>query len=325
MSNPRTAPVHPWEFPPNPWERLHIDYAGPFRGHMYLIAVDAHSKWPGVIPMSSTSSPATANALRSLFARIGLPKQIVSDNGPQFVSEDFEHFLKCNGIKHIKSSPYHPRSNGLAKRFVQSFKSAMKKEETPISQRLSVFLLRYRNTQRPTTEESPVKLMFGRNLRTRLDLLRPAMHLRVSQEQSRMTLSSHTGKAVREFDTGETVMVRDYRERKKPWMHATIQRKTGPLSYKVKTNEGAIWPRHIDQIRNTATNEEPFDKYIVVPPVEEQKQTTHEDVVQRDNPVEQPHIDTPPPITERTPTTESRSVVNQRRYPRFYKQNNHTV
>ena len=64
--------------------------------------------------------------MRTLFAAYGLPEQVVSDNGPQFTSEDFKDFIKENHIKHILSTPYHPSTNGLAKRFVQTFKKAMR-------------------------------------------------------------------------------------------------------------------------------------------------------------------------------------------------------
>ena len=84
---PAPAPLHPWLWPTKPWERIHIDFAGPFLGRMFLVVVDAHSKWPEVIQMSTTTSTNTIEALRRLFAAYGLPRQLVSDNGPQFRTE----------------------------------------------------------------------------------------------------------------------------------------------------------------------------------------------------------------------------------------------
>ena len=120
---------HPWIWPTSPWKRIHIDFAGPFLDKMFLIVVDAHFKWPEVVQMSTTTTPKTVQVLQVLFAKYGLPEQLVSDNGPQFTSEDFAYFMKANGIKHIRSAPYHPSSNGLAKRFVQTFKRGMKAGE----------------------------------------------------------------------------------------------------------------------------------------------------------------------------------------------------
>ena len=76
--------------------------------------------------MASTTSESTINDLRYLFASFRLAEEIVSDNGPQFVSVEFQNFVKANGIKHIRSAPYHPSSNGEAERAVRTFKTAMK-------------------------------------------------------------------------------------------------------------------------------------------------------------------------------------------------------
>ena len=115
---PAVAPLHPWVWPAKPWQRIHIDFAGPFQGRNFFIVVDAHSKWPEVFEMTSTTAAKTIGVLRHLFLSHGLPEQVVSDNGPQFISEDFSTFMKSNAIKHIRCAPYHPSSNGAAERFV---------------------------------------------------------------------------------------------------------------------------------------------------------------------------------------------------------------
>ena len=88
------APPNPWRWPSKPWQHIHIDYAGPFMNKMYLIVMDAHSKWMEVITMASTTSESTINALRYLFSSYGIVEEIVSDNGPQFVSNEFQNFVK---------------------------------------------------------------------------------------------------------------------------------------------------------------------------------------------------------------------------------------
>ena len=94
QASPAVAPLHPWVWPDAPWKRLHVDFAGPFMGKMFLIIIDAHWKWPEVITMSVTTAKHTIDALRSVFAHFGLPEQLVSDNGPQFTSEEFAQFMR---------------------------------------------------------------------------------------------------------------------------------------------------------------------------------------------------------------------------------------
>ena len=173
--NPVKAPVHSWEQPAKPWKRLHIDFAGPFFGSMWLILVDAQSKWPEVIQMKSTTANKMVEILQSLFSRFGLPHQLVSDNGPRFISDEYKHFCEQNGIRRTLVAPYHLSSNGEAERFVQTFKAAMRKaEQKELQLALTQFLLRYRTTPHLVTGKSPAELIFGRQIRTRLDLLHPS-------------------------------------------------------------------------------------------------------------------------------------------------------
>ena len=98
------APLHPWEWPGKPWGRIHIDYAGPFQGRMFLVIVDSHSKWLEVHVTHSASSAVTIEKLQTTFAALGLPEIIVSDNGTSFTSQEFQTFLKQNGIQHVRTS-----------------------------------------------------------------------------------------------------------------------------------------------------------------------------------------------------------------------------
>ena len=124
--------------------------------------------------MNSTTAEKTTDVLRQLFARFGLPNHIVTDNGPQFAADKFRQFCCNNGIFHTFVAPYHPSSNGQAERFVQTFKSAMQKGKgSELEKTLNQFLLRYRTTPHPKTGKSPSEIMFGRNIKTRLDLLHP--------------------------------------------------------------------------------------------------------------------------------------------------------
>ena len=81
---------------------------------MILVIVDSHSKWTEALLVNSATSHATIEKLQSVFATRGLPEVLVSDNETAFTSEEFP------GIQHLTSVPYHPASNGLAKRAVQT-------------------------------------------------------------------------------------------------------------------------------------------------------------------------------------------------------------
>ena len=190
QDSPPLAPLIPWNWATSPRSRLHFDYVGPFLGHMWLLIIDTHSKRIEVFQMSSTSSSATIQCLRDVFARFGLPDRIVSDNAPNFVSAEFLHFLKQNGVKHVTSAPYHPASNGLAERAVKTFKTAMRKmTEGSLKQKLARFLFSYRTTPQSTTGVSPAELLMNKKLRSVLDLLNPLISNRVESAQDRQIVS----------------------------------------------------------------------------------------------------------------------------------------
>ena len=124
--NPPPTPLHPWDWPDKPWSRVHADFAGEFMGYMFLILIDAHSKWMDVHVMQKITAEATRAKMHMTFANQGFPEVLVTDNGPTFTSKEFREFIQAAGIRHIFSPPYHPSSNGLAERAVQIFKQGMK-------------------------------------------------------------------------------------------------------------------------------------------------------------------------------------------------------
>ena len=113
---PPAAPLYPWEWPEKPRTRILIDYACPFLSKMLLVTVAATSKWIETLIMNSATSTATICKLRQIFAQHGLPVILVSDNAPNFTSEEFETVTRKIGIVHITPAPFHPASNSLADR-----------------------------------------------------------------------------------------------------------------------------------------------------------------------------------------------------------------
>ena len=193
--NPPAVPMQSWEWPVQPWSRLHVDYAGPYQGKMFLVVVDAHSKWMEVSIVNSATTGITTQKLRSMFATHGLPRTVVSDNGSVFISSEFEDFLQKNGIHHIRTAPYHPASNGLAERAVQTLKEGLKKlTDGCLETKLSRFLFQYRITPHTTTGQTPAQLLMGRCLRSHLDqlLLDLTSHVQDKQQFQKDRYDQHT-------------------------------------------------------------------------------------------------------------------------------------
>ena len=254
---PARAPLHTWEWPASPWERIHVDFAGPLRGKMLLVVTDAHSKWPEVVVLTSTTAARTIEALRELFARFGIPRQLVSDNGPQFISREFASFLDRMGVKHIKTAPYHPASNGAAERMVQSVKRGVRAgmaNGVSLERALQAFLLQYRSTPHATTGLTPSVLMLGRDIRTRLDLLRPELLERVEGRQAQQTKYHNQHCKRRELAVGTAVWARNWREGP-AWVRGHIRETTGPVSFLVELEDGELWRRHIDHLRERLAND----------------------------------------------------------------------
>ena len=248
---PPCAPLHPWQWPQTPWERIHVDFLGPFLGKMIFVAIDAHSKWPEAQMMTTTTAAKTICVLREIFSRNGIPKQLVSDNGPQFCAEEFRQFMKNNGIEHIRTAPYHPASNGAAERLVQTLKQSLRSSYQTgmtLDQALATFLLKYRTTKHMTTGVAPCMLFCKRKLRTRLDLLVPDLRARVHKEQEKQKDYHDRHSQYRELSPGQLVWARNLRDGPH-WVKAVVLDRLGPVSYLVRLEGGELWRRHIDHLR----------------------------------------------------------------------------
>ena len=248
--SPPAAPLHPWNWPGRPWSRLHIDFAGPLEGgRMLLILVDAHSKWIEVFPTRSSTSAVVIENLRRVFSQFGLPEVLVSDNGSAFVSEEFNQFLLKNGVKQVTSAPYHPATNGLAERAVQTVKKGLRKDTVgTLESRLSRFLMSYRLTPQSTTGISPAELLLGRRPRSRLDLLKPHLADRVEARQRKQQQTHDATARDRRFQVGDKVYSKHFGQGQR-WVPGTIAEVTGPVSFLVKLVSGQLVRRHQDQIR----------------------------------------------------------------------------
>ena len=265
-NKPKQSPLYPWEYPSSPWSRLHLDFAGPFMNNMFLILIDANTKWMEVSRMHSITATATIEKLRSIFATHGLPEVIVTDNDSTFTSQQFQEFIKLNGITHKTSAPYSPQTNGLAERAIQIFKTSMRKmSEGSIDTKISRFLFQYRNTPQTITGISPSELLFSRRPRCHLDLLYPNLKNQVHQKQMKQKEFYDQNKQHRSFSVGEKVYVRNFQSGPR-WLPGIIEENKGPTSYYVLLSDDRVVRKHVDQIRIRHDKEVNQDKELVVKP-----------------------------------------------------------
>ena len=159
-------------FPALPWQCVATDLFE-WKGVKYLLIVDYYSRF---IEMAKLSGESSANVIRhtkSIFARHGVPQEVVSDNGPQFYSWKFKEFTRLYGFTHSMSNPRFPQSNGEAERVVKTVKGHLKKAEDPC-----LSMLAYRATPLQNGV-SPVEMLMSRRLRTPPPMIQSQLKLSV--------------------------------------------------------------------------------------------------------------------------------------------------
>ncbi|UYV60521.1 hypothetical protein LAZ67_1001407, partial [Cordylochernes scorpioides] len=241
-ANMPPSTISEWTWPEKPWHRLHMDLAGPFMGRMFLVIVDAYTKWLEIFILKEITSRTIIYHLRQVFARFGLPELLVTDNGRQFVSKEFEEFTKMNGIRHTKTSPYNPSTNGLAERYVREFKTSLRKNsgKDSLETNLERFLLAQRAFPQTVMKESPAELLMKRRLKTRFSNLMPKMEFKGEAFHDAL-------KKQENFSIGSDVYFRNYAAVPK-WKQGTILKLLSCRHYLIGY-EDQSFKRHINQLR----------------------------------------------------------------------------
>ena len=137
------------------WERLHMDWGYVKDQGNTIVIVDAGSGWIEAFPAGNRTSQTVKVYLSQIFARFGIPRTLVSDNGPEFVSSDLKQWCESLGIKKMETPIYHPRANGIAERAVQTVKRDIQAWSPNLT---------HRNTSK-TRGKTPVELLQGRKIR----------------------------------------------------------------------------------------------------------------------------------------------------------------
>ena len=151
---PTQPPLQPICWPEKPWQHIQIDIFGevqtaPLSQRFLVVVHDVHSKWPEIAATSMVTSSAIIQILKELFSRWGIPEVLQSDNGPQFVSYEFEMFLQKLCIEHRRSTMYNPQCNGGMERLNHVIKEslgAQLKEGKTFTDAVRMILQTYRST-----------------------------------------------------------------------------------------------------------------------------------------------------------------------------------
>ena len=163
-ATPRREPMISSQLPQYPWQRVATDLFV-LKGTNYILVIDYFSRYLEVRKLSSTTTSSVIHALKMIFSQHGIPEEVVSDNGPQYTSQEFEEFTSTYDFHHTTSSPYFPRSNGMAERGVRTAKQLLKSAKDPY-----MALLSYHSTPLPWCKLSPAELLMGRCIRSNIPL-----------------------------------------------------------------------------------------------------------------------------------------------------------
>uniref|UniRef100_A0A8C6V5S1 Gypsy retrotransposon integrase-like protein 1 n=1 Tax=Neogobius melanostomus TaxID=47308 RepID=A0A8C6V5S1_9GOBI len=258
----RPAPLQPVPLPDGPWKKLGLDIVGPFETaasdcRFAITLTDYYSKWPELAFSRTATTDDVVHFLSSVFSRHGDPENIVTDNGTQFTSAAFASFLQSRGISHSKTSVYYPAANGAIERFHRALRSCIQsaiQESQPWKDTVTNWLQIYRATPHATTATSPYELMYGRKMRTKLNILPLPTATSAVDDNARKTVRKRQNKMQRytdakrgarepSFRPGERVRVR--KPQHVPKAHPrftppeTVERNVGTHSFLL--SDGKVW------------------------------------------------------------------------------------
>ena len=176
------APVGKMPLISEPFKRVAVDLVGPIHpasedGHKYILTlVDYATRYPEAVPLKNIDTETVAEALVGIYSRTGFPEEILSDLGTQFVSDCMAQVARLLSIRQLTTTPYNPACNGLVERFNGTLKTMLRRlcsEQPKLWHRfLGPLLFAYREVPQDSTGFSPFELMYGRNVRGPMQILR---------------------------------------------------------------------------------------------------------------------------------------------------------
>ncbi|XP_044757738.1 uncharacterized protein K02A2.6-like [Coccinella septempunctata] len=168
----KPPPMKRHKFPEGPWQCVAIDLMGPLPNQdQFLVIIDYYSRYQEIKFLRTTTSAVIINHLSEIFCRLGIPRSIRADNGPQFASQEFKNYCSHNNIELIHTPPYWPQANGEVENMNRAILKRLQKAQ-PNKQNfkteLQKFTMMYNVTPHGTTGKSPSELMFNRTVRDKI-------------------------------------------------------------------------------------------------------------------------------------------------------------
>ena len=175
------SPMVPLPIIGEPFQRMAMDIVGPLprsrSGNRFvLVLCDYATRYPEAIPMRTVDAEAIAEELVGIFSRVGIPQEILTDQGTNFTSKLLGELYRLLNIKALRTSPYHPQTDGLVERFNGTLKGMLRKtaqEDGKDWDKLLPYLLfAYREVPQSSTGFSPFELLYGWDVRGPLDVVK---------------------------------------------------------------------------------------------------------------------------------------------------------
>ncbi|KAL1246972.1 hypothetical protein QQF64_034274 [Cirrhinus molitorella] len=188
------APLYPLPVISTPFRRIAMDIVGPLErssaGHQYILVIcDYATRYPEAFPLRSITTPKIIQALVQLFSRVGIPEEILTDQGTNFTSRLMGQLHRQLGITAIRTSAYHPQTDGLTERFNQTLKNMLRKFVSDTGRDwdkwLPFLLFAYREVPQASTGFSPFELLYGWQVQGPLDLIRKSWEDSTCREEEK--------------------------------------------------------------------------------------------------------------------------------------------
>ena len=273
-----------------PFKRLALDFVGPLpltenKNRYVLVCIDYATRYPEAFPLKNQEAETVADALVSLFSRVGVPQEIITDQGSNFMSDLMKQVCKLLSIHKMCTTPYHPEANGLVENFNGTLKKMLKsyaqKQPSNWDKFIPYILFAYREVPNETTGFSPFELLYGRHIRGPLAILKEEWEepsesdnsvisylleireklksmsdlARVNEKEAKLKQKSYYDKRARtrHFEVGQKVLVLLPTNTSKllaSWKGPyPIVDKISPVDYKIKVRNNLEKTFHVNMLK----------------------------------------------------------------------------